>query len=118
MPGWREERRLRRFCLEKGIHPADLQSRSEGCKRLPGTYDRNICKEGRGGIQGRRDGGISLLRHCGYTVILWLWAWAFLQPFCQVLIRGTFLEGLTLAIRGFVLYFVQLRIAKVKGLPR
>ena len=54
----------------------------EGCKRLPGTYDRNICKEGRGGIQGRRDGGISLLRHCGYTVILWLWTWAFLQPFC------------------------------------
>ena len=31
----------------------------------------------------------------------------------QVLIRGTFLEGLTLAIRGCA-YFVQLRIAKVK----
>ena len=31
----------------------------------------------------------------------------------EVLIRGTFLEGLTLAIH-FALYFVQLRIAKVK----
>ncbi|MFQ8778116.1 MAG: glycoside hydrolase family 3 protein [Roseburia sp.] len=29
-----------------------------------------------------RDGGMPLLRHCGYTVILWLWTWAFLQPFC------------------------------------
>ncbi len=35
----------------------------------------------------------------------------------EVLIRGTFLEGLTLAIRSFFLYFVQLRIAKV-NLPR
>ena len=32
----------------------------------------------------------------------------------QVLIRGTFLEGLTLAIRDYVVYFVKLRIAKVK----
>ncbi len=50
-----------------------------------------------------------------YASLRWL---KYPGNYLQVLIRGTFLEGLTLAIRSvmllLLLYFVQLRIAKVK----